>query len=215
MTYNLNIPGWMTENDLRILNQLASCVPENGNILEVGSFLGRSTSALFSGKPPGAHLVTIDKFELSTDYPIDIDQTYLKGSEQLLNEAQYIASTTGSWLEAFRHCITPQIADQITINAISSQEYRLVNSFDMVFLDASHVMNDLVDDIEKFVKPTTLLVGDDFEFRKPGIPMGICSVRKKTLWFNRTLIVPENSKLWVMVPSTGYWKQLFQTNILV
>jgi predicted O-methyltransferase YrrM len=215
MKYNLDIPGWMTENDLRILNQLASCVPENGNILEVGSFLGRSTHALFAGKPPSVRLEVVDTFKIADGYMLDFDETYLKGSKQLLNEAKDIASTSGSWLEAFKHCITPEVAEQLKINCVSSHEYEAVDNFDMVFLDGSHSLDDVVSDMRKFASPTTLLVGDDFELYQSDVALAICKFRNNLLnGFTRRLIVPENSKIWILIPSDGYWKQ-FQTNTLI
>ena len=211
MNYNLDIPGWMSETDLLILSRLASHVPENGNILEVGSFLGRSTYALYAGKPASAHLEIVDTFKLSNNYSLNINPSTLDGSIELINDAKNIASKNGNWLEAFKHCITPEIADQLTINSVSSEDYELVKHFDMIFIDANHSLTNIKADIKKFVNATTLLVGDDFGHDQLGVPIALGMIRSEV---KGTLIVPENSKIWIMVPSTGYWKHVFQTNIL-
>lgn len=43
MPYNLSIPGWMPEQELRVIEDLARRVRSGGNIVEVGSFCGRSS----------------------------------------------------------------------------------------------------------------------------------------------------------------------------
>jgi len=212
MRNNLDIPGWMSETDLRVLTQLAGLVPENGNILEVGSFLGRSTYALYHGKPASVQLEIVDTFIISEDYSADIENyTNLLGNKDLAAESISIASNTGSWLESFKHCVTPNVANQLTINVTTSKEYKLSKEFDMVFIDANHYSLNVIADIKKFAGPNTLLVGDDFGPLYVGIPIALAAVRKE---LKGTLIVPENSKIWIMIPTTGYWKEVFQKNIL-
>ena len=212
MRTNLNIPGWMSETDLTVLTRLARHVPANGNILEVGSFLGRSTHALYYGKPASVQLEVVDTFIISEGYSADIkDDVDIQGNKDLINEAISIASNTGSWLESFKYCVTPEVADQLTINVTSSKEYKLTKVFDMVFIDANHYYATAMADIKRFAGPNTLLVGDDFGPRYVGIAMALAVMRKE---FKGTLIIPENSKIWIMVPATGYWKEVFQKNIL-
>lgn len=43
MAYNDKIPGWFEIEDFESLEFLVKLVPENGNIIELGSFLGRSS----------------------------------------------------------------------------------------------------------------------------------------------------------------------------
>ena len=43
MPYNLNIPGWMPESELKTLEQIAQTIPRNGTLVEVGPFCGRSS----------------------------------------------------------------------------------------------------------------------------------------------------------------------------
>jgi len=211
MNYNLDIPGWMGVRDLQILKQIASHVPENGNILEVGCFLGRSTYALHDGKPASARIEVVDTFMISKLYSLDVGKSDIQGSRQLIDEAINIASKNGSWLESFKHCVTPEVAEQIEINAISSEEFNLNKQYDMVFIDANHSLNHALADITKFANPSTLLIGDDFIYKHLGLVLAIIMFRRDV---QCTLIVPENSKIWIMVPTTGYWKQVFQTNIL-
>jgi predicted O-methyltransferase YrrM len=208
MRYNLLIPGWMSVVDLEILNRLASYVPENGSILEVGCFVGRSTSALFSGKPASATLEVVDTFDVSNPYGLHISDNNIKGSQYYKNKIKEIAKNTGSWEESFRFCLTPEVADHIQISVASSLEYNLTKQFDMVFIDANHAVNHVLHDIKKFASKNTLLVGDDFSKTYLGVAEALALVHFE---IPSTLIAPSNSKIWIMVPEAGYWNNLFLT----
>ena len=43
MPYNLNIPGWMPEAELKTIEMLAQTIPRDGNMVEIGPFCGRSS----------------------------------------------------------------------------------------------------------------------------------------------------------------------------
>ena len=206
MKYNLQIPGWMSIVDLEILNRLASYVPENGNILEVGCFVGRSTSALFAGKPTSATLEVVDTFEVVGLYSLNTVANHMDGHKFFKYRIKEIANNTGSWLEAFRFCLTPEIANQLTITVASSAEYNLTKQFDMIFIDANHHIDYVLHDIIKFASTNTLLVGDDFCSAQLGVSEALARVRHL---IPHTLIVPANSKIWIMVPIAGYWNNLF------
>ena len=204
----------MPEPDLQILNLLASYVPENGNILEVGCFLGRSTYALYAGKPSSAHLEIVDSFKIkSPKYSMDIDKSDIQGNTTLINDAKNLAAINGNWLESFKHCITLAVADQLTINVVNSEEYKLTKHFDMVFIDANHNMNAVISDIRKYANSTTLLVGDDFSHAAPGVPLALSKIHREIN--ANMLIIPPKSRIWIMVPPAGYWKEIFQKNIFI
>ena len=210
MKYNLDVPGWMSIDDLEILNRLASKIPENGNILEVGCFTGRSTLALFYGKPASAKLEIVDTFEVGSTYPVDIDNWHIDGSKSKIQTIKQIAEETGSWLEAFKHCVTPEIFNQLTVNINTSNDYKITKQFDMVFIDANHQVDHVLHDIKKFSSKNTLLVGDDFGRRHLGVAEALAKARFE---IPNTLIVPANSKIWIMVPPCGYWSDLFNQTL--
>ena len=60
-----NIPGWMSEPDMRFLFNTAKAAKGAGVIVEIGSFKGRSTVALALGSKEGnkTFVYAIDKFE--------------------------------------------------------------------------------------------------------------------------------------------------------
>jgi hypothetical protein len=60
--FDLSIPGWMQPSELKVISHIAKHVPENGNILEIGSFLGRSTTAIARSAPASTSIHCIDLF---------------------------------------------------------------------------------------------------------------------------------------------------------
>lgn len=60
MAYNDKIPGWFSIADFESLEFLVKNVPENGNIIELGSFLGRSTWCMAKTCHPTAKVHCFD-----------------------------------------------------------------------------------------------------------------------------------------------------------
>ncbi|MCB0976281.1 MAG: class I SAM-dependent methyltransferase [Acidimicrobiales bacterium] len=55
-----DVEGWMTDDQARKLWNAARSVPENGRIVEIGSFRGRSLIVLASAATRGVEIVSID-----------------------------------------------------------------------------------------------------------------------------------------------------------
>jgi predicted O-methyltransferase YrrM len=55
-----DVQGWMTPGQAATLYDAAARCPEDGTIVEIGSFQGRSTIVLASAAPPAAAVVAID-----------------------------------------------------------------------------------------------------------------------------------------------------------
>ena len=55
-----DVEGWMTRSQGRALYEAARDCPHGGQIVEIGSFQGRSTIVLASAAPEGARVVAID-----------------------------------------------------------------------------------------------------------------------------------------------------------
>ena len=60
MPYNLRIPGWMPEGELKVLEQVARVVPMNGRVVEVGPFLGRSSWCWAKSVHPSVKITCLD-----------------------------------------------------------------------------------------------------------------------------------------------------------
>ena len=77
--YNLDIPGWATEADLKVLEYFSSEVPKDGLILEVGSFCGRTSYALAKSCDLSTRVVCIDLWR---------EGTLSISSEEIYNEIE-------------------------------------------------------------------------------------------------------------------------------
>jgi predicted O-methyltransferase YrrM len=211
--YNVNIPGWMHEKELKILSTLAGYVPDNGSILEIGCFLGSSTTALYRGKHSSVTMDVVDNFRIDNE-PLLVNIEFEKlqlalGDRTMYDSAREIAKTTG-WHDAFRFCIGEEMYDNINVHPTSSKDFEKVKHYDLTFIDASHTLIDVTHDIEKYNSGTGLLLGDDFHSFFNGVVVALNQTRK-----HRTLIVFEGTKLWAIVPKKGYWRDVFKNNNLL
>ncbi len=207
------IPGWMTHQDLNILTELAKHVPKNGSILEIGCFLGRSTTALYNGKDSSVSLEVIDPFEDICSWSgfkeiPSFTKANCSGSETLYNIAIHIAQRK-NWLESFRFCIGDTIYNKLDVYRGTSKNHIIEKEYDFVFIDGSHSHEDVKHDIVKYSSDTTLIVGDDFINTHPGVSQAINESRNY-----RTLVVFNESKLWVLIPRLGYWSDMFKNSDL-
>jgi predicted O-methyltransferase YrrM len=74
-----DVEGWMTDAQARRLWNRASAVPERGQIVEIGSFHGRSTVVLARAAPAGAAVVAIDPHAGSDRGPHEIEASSVRG----------------------------------------------------------------------------------------------------------------------------------------
>lgn len=212
-TINTNIPGWMSERDLNILAKLSALCPENSSMLEIGAFLGRSTYSLYANKKESVSLSVIDKFEISSMYPTGIDtfKHKLDGDNTLALEASQLSKQANTWRAGFERCLGDEICSDIDINISASSQYKKTKDFELVFIDGGHDRDTVLHDIEKFITPTNLLVGDDFGEQYTKYMGLIDAVSYTKIKYNRTLVCLYNSRIWILIPNTGYWKETLGT----
>jgi len=148
MPYDLSVPGNMLQEELEQIEYLASLVPENGSIVEIGSLFGRSAVAWAKSCHPSVNVYCVDMFH------------------NIMKNPSY------SFYEEFlKH--TQHIPNIIPIRAISPYifETKLPDiQFDLVFLDAIHRNPFDIDNIRYFlpkIKSGGILCGHDYD---PGWP---------------------------------------------
>ena len=137
------IDGWMAYPELLWLYQIAKHM---GSVLELGSWKGRSTHALASGTK--GTVVAVDHFQGSADTrdltnqmakEEDIYETFKRNTKDLKN----ITVNRNSGVEA-------------------AKDYP-DKSFDMVFIDAGHTYEEVLEDIKTWLpKARTIFSGDDY-----------------------------------------------------
>lgn len=143
---SLSIPGWMDVPDLEWLADRASRCK---SIVEVGSWMGRSTRALASNTLGVVYAV--DTFEGSQEH-----QTFLADKSKDWLYEVFLKNTSD--LENLR---------VLRMTSLMASEYLKDQLFNMVFIDAAHEYESISVDIKVWkvrVRPGGILCGHDRGF---------------------------------------------------
>ena len=148
------IPGWF--NYAEAYDQIVDEIPNNGKIVEIGSFLGRSTHYLATS------LFNADRFDV-TIYCIDTFQ----GSSEHVN-----LKLPKDFLFMFRENLKFFIGREMVVPLQGrSDSPDILNRFkdeeiDFIMVDGAHEHEAVVDDIINWwpkLKPDGIMFGDDFD----------------------------------------------------
>lgn len=141
--YQLEIDGWFNEGDLKVLQKLAAFVPENGNVIEIGSHLGRSTVAWLDHIPETATMYAMDHWGMMNH------RNEFKGIDRY---KVFIENTKG-------------YKNLVPIKTFSPPKEDLGVMFDLVFIDGNHGYEFVKADIEYWsarIKSGGILCGHDY-----------------------------------------------------
>jgi hypothetical protein len=176
MPYNLNIPGWMPESELKTLEQLAYTIPKHGRMVEVGPFLGRSSWCWAKSVDPTVKVTCLDIWnpaEHPYHPPAAIGESAAAGPD--FGVAESIDQVIGN-LENFRR----NTADCHNIEAIqgaSPYDFKAWDQpLDLVFLDGVHHNPIFWDDLNFWfwkVRPGGICCGDDYGRPHPDVIFGV------------------------------------------
>lgn len=173
MPYNLDIPGWMPEPELKILERLARTVPAGGAMLEVGPFCGRSSWCWSKTVALGATVTCIDIWD-PVEHPFSPPS---KSSDDAVSDEDFgkTSREKGTW--GTRENFDWYTRDCTNITAIrgrSPDDFRdwPIDSLDLVFLDGLHHNPGFHADVTHWfwrVKPGGILCGDDCARTHPDV----------------------------------------------
>lgn len=139
--YDLSIPGYMYEAELAVISEIAKHVPENGIIVELGSYKGRSAVAWASSCHPSVKVYCVDLFAALDMSEPDFFEEFKENTKHLPN----IIPIRG---------LAPVLIDY--------PEYPI----DVFFNDGTHHNPYDWNNIQyfrKFVKPGGLIMGHDYD----------------------------------------------------
>lgn len=156
MPYDLNIPGWMKEADLQVIEKLARQVPKSGGIVDVGSFLGRSAVA-WASSAPTATVDCIDKWPEKGWF----ESPKLSGNPMPAGD---LSLYTGSYRNTFLK-LTAQCENIVPHQGSSTARTWNLDNLDLVFLDADQTLKGLSAELRIWyprVRAGGLLCGHDF-----------------------------------------------------
>jgi predicted O-methyltransferase YrrM len=147
MPYDVTIKGWMFEEELQIVENLAKEVPKNGVIVEVGSLFGRSAICWAMSADPTATVYCYDPF-----YTAIQDQ-----------EGNYL----DSW-QVFQEN-TSKFNNIVPVRGHCPQETQYVDSrlIDVFFIDALHKNPtdwDIIEHFLPYIKPGGIIAGHDYSY---------------------------------------------------
>ena len=156
-----NVPGWMSDPDLEAINNICARVSPGAYILEIGSFLGRS-SAQWASNLPTSTIICVDAWiGVPTDYlPIHyLDQCQGDRMQLYPNNP-----TFNQFLNNMRH------HSNIIPIRMNSQEFSWVwnESPAVIFIDGDHTDDGVKSDLDScFTKwqaqPHTIICGHDYD----------------------------------------------------
>jgi|ERR1035437_1914522 predicted O-methyltransferase YrrM len=199
--YDIKIPGWISENELKHIELLSSMIPENGNVLEVGSFCGRSSFAWANSIPTSATLYCVDPWEgviIPNEYQQIGNLGWSMSKQQkftTIPDDMIFIGTLNDFLHNTSDCK----------NIITKQGYSAEilptftdTKFDLIFLDGDHTNPIFKSDLRlsyPLIKQGGILCGHDFIIEFGNV---IMETKKFCAEHNLNLSFYPNSSIWVI-----------------
>lgn len=184
-----NVLGWMTNQELSVLNKISKLIPDDGVIVEVGSMFGRSACVWASSKPLGKiYCIDIfyEKYDVTHNIPTEI---CLEHSFPLNGQSFNI-------LEEFQKN-TKNFPNINMIRGCSPFVKYDGPPIDLFFLDASHTNPNDWENIEYFlplIKDGGIISGHDYI---PDVfPDVVENVKRLEKMFNTEVTLYTNTSIW-------------------
>jgi len=178
MPYNLRIPGWMPESELKTIERLAFTIPKHGKMVEIGPFCGRSSWCWSKSADPTVKVTCIDIWnpqEHPYQPPTQIKPERGKGVKPDFGVAERHEQTRGT-LENFRW-YTRNCPNIVPLQGRSPYDFKdWSEPLDLVFLDGVHHNPIFWDDLNFWfwkVVPGGICCGDDFARTHPDVIWGV------------------------------------------
>lgn len=185
--------GWFFEEDIKAYRFLVEKVPDNGTIIELGTWKGRSLCSIADIiKRKNLKVYAVDTFEGTSNEgdahqetkEIDLQQTFKDNVKKFGLNPTIFAMTTNE----------------------ASKQIPNTTKFDLIFIDADHSFEAVTQDIENWVpKCKGIIAGHDFE--RDGISRAVNSafsdVKSKGLvwWYDFKDETNGNKKIDVIIPA--------------
>lgn len=164
-----NIPGWMSKNELEFLHSIVKDAGNSALIVELGSWKGRSTAALYTAIHDSQTVVTIDTWLGQSNLRFAEHKEVLKRDiflEFLDNMHNLIIYP--AWYDNIRRGVCYLRMD--STDAVSLFDN---GSIDVIIDDCDHRQVGLMIDIwRRKIKPGGIYCGHDFRSR-PGVEAAV------------------------------------------
>lgn len=186
MPYNLDIKGWMSETELIRLSILSDQVPENGVIVEIGSFVGLSSVCLAMSAKKSVNIYCYDMFNTAI---------YRNGNEPV--------TEVDSWKEFIEN--TKDFSNVIPVKGFCpiDTKYADPRPIDLLFIDAAHRNPEdwnIIEYFLPFMSPTGVLSGHDYSTDPAHFPFPdvIVNVERLERMYNKRATIGANGsdRIW-------------------
>jgi predicted O-methyltransferase YrrM len=149
-----DVEGWLTEAQARRLHDRARELEAGAQIVEIGSYRGRSATVLASSAPPGVDVVAIDPHAGNDRGPMEIVGTAEDGQSD--NDVFWANLRNAGVADRVRHVRKPS----------SNAHGDVDGEIDLLYIDGAHRYAPALDDIRTWgarVRPGgTMLIHDSF-----------------------------------------------------
>lgn len=135
----LNIEGWLSPSEANGLHEVSGMLPKGANVLEIGSWKGKSTWCIAQGLKKGT-INCIDPFNAAGE----------EGSKEIYEKTK----GDGSLLDQFKNNmkdISPKVKI-ITHKGYSNEFVNTIHNIDFLFIDGDHSIDGCRFDFENFEK---------------------------------------------------------------
>lgn len=184
MPYDNKIMGWMVEEDLQVLEKLASNIPTNGKIVEVGSYMGRSAVCWALSSPTSTVYCVDDFFDFSMRSEIEIPDEIAE-----LNAHPKFGKFYNPYQEFLKN--TKAFKNIVSVKGHVPDIDFNVDEIDLLFLDANHKNPNDWDILTYFVpkiKPGGIISGHDYGHSFPDVIQNVSRLehilnKPRTLYF--------------------------------
>lgn len=181
MPYRLDIPGQVTEYQLKAIEAVASLAPKNGIVVEVGSLFGRSSYGWAKSVDQSVTVYCIDPWstggaphsmavQLGVDYSLEQFKKHVAGCDNIKPVVGYSPKDFSDWSE----------------------------KVDIFYDDAVHTNPGFRQNIDfwaQHLKPSSVVCGDDYRFRFPDV---VVESERLAERLGRRIIVVDN--FWCALP---------------
>jgi predicted O-methyltransferase YrrM len=161
----LKIPGFTNERELTWLAEKASQC-RKGPIVEIGSWMGRSTVAMADNLRQGVKLYAVDTWKGSGKE----HEKELSGMPEHYLRDEFAKNVGKDLLSGPDYTVRPLQEESLAAADYLCKHYG--NRFEMIFIDAAHDYESVKADILTwlpFLQPGGVFCGHDFDGGRPGV----------------------------------------------
>lgn len=179
-----SVPGYSTNEDLDVINNLASTVPVNGIIVEIGSLFGR-TAVAWAESAPNATVYCIDYFDDHLHFDPKLIDDFWKLNKVYNKESEFKKNTS-----SYKNIIPLKLDKGKHVYPYQGSK------IDVLFLDGNHrnpVDWEIIVYFEKFLKSNSVICGHDYSKYFSDVIANVLALEKM---YNTKVNLYNNSTMW-------------------